>query len=243
MSLLLINGSPGGKKGNSRFLLDALRQGVTATSKWETALVDMPGENQVKSTADAARDATRIVIAFPLYVDAMPGTVKSLFEALPPCEPPKERHLGFIVQSGFPESMQSFPLERYLEKLARRLGYRYLGTVIRGGVEVIRMPPPGAGPVAKLVCKVGELTNIGGIGHLLNEDRLQKAFVHLGRSLGESGAFDEKRVKELRALERVNRFSFWLYKTIGERCYWDLLLKRNGARHLKDARPFQSGNS
>ena len=38
--------------------------------------------------------------------------------------------VGFVVQSGFPEGLHSRYVERYLEKLAARLGSPYLGTIV-----------------------------------------------------------------------------------------------------------------
>jgi hypothetical protein len=49
--------------------------------------------------------------------------------------------LGFVMQSGFPESTHLRHVERYLAKLAARLGSPYLGALIKGGGEGIRLMP------------------------------------------------------------------------------------------------------
>lgn len=236
MSLLLINGSPRGQKGNSRFLLQAFVEG--AAEGGEATLVDCARASQIEAVLDKVRDASHILIAFPLYVDSMPGNVKALFESLPVCTPPEEQALGFVVQSGFPESSQSFPLERYLKKLCRRIGYRYLGTVIRGGVELVRVPPPDAGLLARFVCWVGSWSNLGGVGHLLSKGRLHREFVQLGRRWRETGGLDPELVAELRKFQRISGFGFRLYRYVGERYYWNPQLRRNQAVDRRNDRPF-----
>jgi len=54
--------------------------------------------------------------------------------------------LGFLVQSGFPEGLHSRYVERYLESWQKRLGCPYLGTIVKGqreGVRLMQPPPPG----------------------------------------------------------------------------------------------------
>ena len=80
-----------------------------------------------------------VLLGFPLYTDAMPGMVKHFIEALEPLAGRKDNpSLGFLVQSGFPEGLHSRYVERYLEKLAERLGCPYLGTIVKGNGEGVR---------------------------------------------------------------------------------------------------------
>ena len=240
MTLLLINGSPRGATGNSKLLLDAFAAGVRREDpNFAIAEVNLKSKTGLDDALRLAQSAADIVVAFPLYVDTMPAGVKELFEALPKqAEGEQPSRLGFVVQSGFPESSQSFPLERYLEKLCRRLGYGYLGTVIKGGGEVIRIPPRDAPLWAKIFCLVGAHTNLGRVGYLLNRPRLEKKFIVLGERYVRTGAFDPALVERLRSLRRLGPFGFLLYRIVGERCYWAPLLKRNGALPHRDARPF-----
>jgi NAD(P)H-dependent FMN reductase len=83
-----------------------------------------------------------IWLGFPFYTDAMLGIVKSFIELLAPLigradNPP----IGFLVNSGFPEALHTRYVERYLEKLAVRLNAPYLGTIVKGGGEGLRMMP------------------------------------------------------------------------------------------------------
>ncbi len=72
----------------------------------------------------------------------MPGIVKAFIESLAPFKDrPDNPPLGFLVQSGFPEAAHSRFVERYLQKLAQRLGSPYLGTIVKGGAEGTRIMP------------------------------------------------------------------------------------------------------
>jgi hypothetical protein len=76
-----------------------------------------------------------VLLAFPLYTDAMSGGVKRFIELLRPIsQHSRKAHpkLLFLVQSGFPEAIHSRAIEKYLQKLAHRLNCDYVGTIIRG---------------------------------------------------------------------------------------------------------------
>src|SRR5512147_762358 len=137
--LTLFNGSPRGKRGNTPIFLREFAQGFGGESEMHHLIQVKQREQHVQ----AFTEAECAWIGFPLYTDSMPGSVKHFFEALEPLvgrkgNPP----VGFIVQSGFPEGLHSRYVERYLEKLAARLGSPYLGTIVKGGGEGVRIMPP-----------------------------------------------------------------------------------------------------
>jgi hypothetical protein len=156
----------------------------------------------------------------------MPGLVKEFIETLAPLRKgagagggaERRPALGFLVQSGFPEAAHSRPVEGYNRKLAARLGCRYLGTIVKGGVEGIQVRPPR-----------------------MNR-RLYAAFHSLGESFGRSGAFDPGILKALARPERLSlamRVLYRLLNLIGlGRFYWDWMLKKNGAYERRFARPY-----
>lgn len=240
MALLLINGSPRGKTGNSRFLIDAFTKGFCRSAPMESVTItDLRNHPSVQTLASSIRGFDTVFIAFPLYVDAMPGMVKALFELLPALgKNTTPLRMGFFVQSGFPESTQSLPLERYLKKLCQRLGYEYLGTVIRGGGEIIRIPPPGTHWFFRMICFIGAHTNLGGVGYLLNPNRLSTQFQRLGAQFAVTSTLDSDMVLKLRSLQKLSAFGFFLYRMIGEHIYWNHLLKKNDAQAMKNAAPF-----
>lgn len=228
MKLTIFNGSPRGKGSNTKILLDHFSRGFT-----ETSHIDETGEtvpNKIESAylikvddmeeyVEMFREAERVILAFPLYTDAMPGIVKHFIECLEPlCGTKNNPEIGFIVQSGFPEPAHSRYVEKYLEKLARRLQCKYLGTVVKGGVEGIRIQPPGM------------------------TKTLFDAFYRLGLEFGKSGTFDGEIVRSLAPRERFSglmRFGFALLKWTGlPNFYWNKQLKTNNAYEKRFARPY-----
>jgi multimeric flavodoxin WrbA len=137
--LTLFNGSPRGRKGNSPIMLGEIATGFGGAVETHH-LVRM---KETEAMAQAFANAECAIVGFPLYTDSMPGTVKHFIEALEPfVGRPNNPPLGFLVQSGFPEGLHSRYVERYLEKLAARLGSPYLGTVVKGNGEGTRVMPP-----------------------------------------------------------------------------------------------------
>jgi hypothetical protein len=148
----------------------------------------------------------------------MPGIVKEFFEDLLHLDNQIQKKIGFIVQSGFPESIHSVALERYLEKLVKRLGHIYLGTVIKGGVEGIQIMPPGM------------------------TKKLYGQFQQLGRYFAEFQSFDPQIMKQLRNPYKLSplRISFinMMSKTGLTNFYWDMHLKKNNAFEQRFDKPF-----
>ncbi len=186
---------------------------VTEGNTYEVAYL-----NDVKDRDTFVRlfqEAEHVILASPLYTDAMPAAVKDFIESLKPlCQRENNPDIGFMVQSGFPEPEHSRYLERYYMKLAKRLGCRYKGTIIRGAGESIRGTP--------------ELMNRG----------LYKAFYKLGVAFGKTGEFDKKMVANLAKPERYSKLKFWIIKTIGQKMYWDPMLKKNNAYEKRFDKPY-----
>lgn len=139
MKFLLCNGSPRGKNGNSARILEAFSEGLSghADIHIEKALLNRVGEHEQTAGTLAAADCA--IIVFPLYTDAMPGITMAFFEKLAPyIGSLNGLHLGFVVQSGFPEKIQSRAVEKYLERLTGILGAKYSGTAIFGGGMYMR---------------------------------------------------------------------------------------------------------
>ena len=137
--LALFNGSPRGLKGNTPIFLREIAAGFGGPAETHH-LVQL---KQTDAMLQAFAQAECAILGFPLYTDSMPGITKHFIEALEPLVGrPNNPALGFVVQSGFPEGLHSRYVERYLEKLAARLGSPYLGTVVKGNGEGTRIMPP-----------------------------------------------------------------------------------------------------
>lgn len=134
MRFLICNGSPRGTKGFSEKFIDALAEGLSGHPDVliEKVLLNRIAEHREVAVRLAAADCA--IIVFPLYTDAMPGVTMAFFEELKPfIGSLAGLSLGFIVQSGFPEGIQSRAVEKYLERLTAILGAKYSGTAVFGG--------------------------------------------------------------------------------------------------------------
>ena len=218
MRLTVFNGSPRGKGSNTKVFLEHYLKGFEAKAGNSYQVFYL---NRVKHTerfAQAFAEAEHVLLAFPLYWDAMPGLVKAFIEALEPlCGRERNPDIGFIVQSGFPEAAHSRYVEKYLEKLAARLGCKYVGTIVKGGGE----------------------------GALVMPDQYRKPFeifYQLGVTFGETGQFDEALLQKLAKLERYPKilgplFQLFL-KTKLATSYWDNQLRENGVYKERFDRPY-----
>jgi len=213
--LTLFNGSPRGRKGNTPIFLREIATGFGGPSEIYPLIRLQETDRMVKAFADAEC----VILGFPLYTDSMPGIVKHFIEALEPLvgqanNPP----LGFVVQSGFPEGLHSRYVERYLEKLARRLDSPYLGTVVKGNGEGTRILP---------------------------EHMTQELFAQLqavGAGLAAQGHFDPALLTKIAHPERYPAilgpvFQLFLRLPIAH-FYFDDMLKKNGMYARRFDRPF-----
>jgi NAD(P)H-dependent FMN reductase len=232
-SLLLLNGSPRGTSGNTPILLARLAEGwaeasahtaspgppSTETDEESVRTLHLARPSDFEAAVGAFGEAETVILGMPLYTDAMPGRVKEFIERLEQyVDREGNPRLGFLVQSGFTESLHSRHLERYLEKLARRLGCEYAGTIVKGGGEGIRLQPDSWN--RKLF------------------DRTRG----LGASLALHGSFDDELLAEVAGTERFSatqRFSVRvLNATSLGHWHWNSQLKKNGAYEDRFARPY-----
>ena len=128
MKTLIINGSPNGRKGNSEIFCRNFIKGMQA--KPDVRYV--AEENPAVLAADM-EEYDNWLFFFPLYVNAMPGILKRLFEHLKPSE---EKNVGYLIQSGFEEAFQSDWLCTILKNFNQRMGYKDLGIVLRAAWPV-----------------------------------------------------------------------------------------------------------
>ncbi len=221
MKITVFNGSPRGAKSNTKILLEHLLQGYRSETDADVE-IEVHFLNRRKQRAaqrEAFARADLVVLAFPLYVHAMPGIVKELLEVLEPRDPAEGVSMACFVQQGFPETHQSAWLTPYLERLPARLGCRSAGIAVKGGVEGIQIKPAW-------------MTR-----------KLYRAFHDLGGDLARRGRFDAGRLEELAQpvhLGAARRLLFRAMSLTGlTNFYWDKNLKDNGAYDQRHARPYE----
>jgi hypothetical protein len=219
MQLTVYNGSPRGQKSNTRLLLERFLSGFAGRGGKTHRLHYLVKRNERgRQVEDFAQAPGPVLLAFPLYTDCMPGLVKDFIEDLRPlCGQKGLPAAMFLVQSGFPEARHSRFVERYLEKLTRRLGCEYMGTMVRGGVEGIQVMP------AMMTRKL----------YGLMED--------LGAGLAQTKKLDPALLRKLATPEALSPVGQWMYEKLLYRmtnAYWNKMLKKNNALHRREDRPF-----
>jgi NAD(P)H-dependent FMN reductase len=222
MKLTIFNGSPRGKKSNTEILMNHFIRGFTSAGENRENQANIGYLVHIKKTDNHVKmfaEAQRVILAFPLYTDAMPGIVKYFIEQLEPlCGKKNNFDMGFLVQSGFPEAHHSRFIEKYLEKLAARLGGNYLGTVVKGGVEGIQIKPP------------------------YMTKKLFNAFYRLGYHFGKTGTFNREIIQSLAKSEHLSGFARFLYKLLAltglTDFYWNSQLKKNNAYNQRFNKPY-----
>jgi len=219
-SLLLLNGSPRGPRSNSLRMIERVGEGWTRAGGGAPGTLHLARPSDFDLAIDAFGEAGTVLIAMPLYTDSMPALVKTYIEALAGyVGRAGNPRLGFLVQSGFSEALHSRPLERYLAKLAGRLGCEYVGTIVRGGGEALQVMPDEA------------------LGKLYERLRL------LGESLVRNGRFDAAMLEKVAGTERLSAGTAAIMsvalKTIPlAQHYWNGQLKKNGVWDKRFAAPY-----
>lgn len=142
MQLAIFNGSPRLKMSNSKILIEHFLKGYEKRSNETPSVGYLANLKGLKQNVELFKNSEIVLIIFPLYTDCMPSVVKEFFENINEFRGYSAKKIGFIVQSGFPETIHSVWVEKYLQKLVKRLNCEYLGTVIKGGVEGIQIMPP-----------------------------------------------------------------------------------------------------
>ena len=225
MKLTIFNGSPRRKASNTRILINKFIERYQQQYRQEQEVqseIYLKDLKKVEKHKQIYSDSETVIVAFPLYADSMPGIVKHFLEHTARPEMTHPKSLGFIVQSGFPEAIHSVFVEKYLAKFAGRAGCSYLGTIIKGGGEGIRMS--------------SEKRN----------RKLFDQFYRLGSIFAETGKFDENIVRELKRPYTFPRQSQGIIRMLMALglfdSYWNKQLKKHGAFQKRFDQPFREIN-
>jgi len=221
-SLLLLNGSPRGACSNTMKMLSRVAEGWQRAGAQPPEILQLANADSFERAVKAYFSSDAVLLGMPLYTDAMPGLVKSYIEAIgeraKACRESAKPALGFLVQSGFPEALHSRYVERYLEKLARRLGCPYAGTIVRGGGGALSEMPEEA------------------------NKKLWENLKVLGEQLACDGKFGQWQLSTVTGIERFSRFATPLL-SLAIRLHlvefmWNSQLKKNGVWQRRFAAPY-----
>jgi hypothetical protein len=207
--LVIYSGSPRKSQSNTGLILNK----VAETPGNRVEIRDLKEKEKWDQWADTFAKEEHVMFFMPLYVHAMPSHVMEFIEKLKP----SKGSISFFVQSGFPESSQSYYLEAYFEQLALRLGRTYLGTAIKGGVEGMQRRP------AKARGKTVE--------------PMANAVANLVRQ----GRFSQADIKKLAIPVRFGMIVIIIFELLAKtglvNSLWDQQLKENGAFEKRFDRP------
>lgn len=217
MSMIIMNGSPKAERGNTEVFIQEFMKGMQ-TAKNQSAAVCYAAKEKPEQIAAELQEHDTIVIAFPLYVHAMPGSVKKVLECMKPVEK-NGKKLGFIIQYGFMEGAQSQYVVRYLESWIKKMNYESAGIVVHGGSAGVYMMPE------KMNRKLFELLHT------------------LGKSLCDTGAFEQEAMEELRKPYQLTKgqsrmYQFMAKLGVGDAMFWNMQLKQNDAMKHRYDKPF-----
>lgn len=219
MKLTIFNGSPRGSKSNSNAIIEWFKKGLPNDIYSGINHFFLRNDKKYPDMIKALKNSDIIFIVFPLYTDAMPAIVKKFIEYLGDNKSSvKGKRFIFVVHSGFPEATQSRGVERYLKRLTTRLQGEYLGTIVKGGSEGLRLMPP------------------------LMTKKTRNALLQIGKTLASDGILDENSVKILANPEHLSTFRLLFYRIMGflglSNMYWNGMLKQNKAYKLRNDAPY-----
>ena len=208
MKLAIFNGSPRGASSNTKILLTHFQNGFEKRGGVVTSTDFLIQEKHLEEQVQHFKEAENIFLAFPLYVDSVPGVVKKFIETIGKFDGSGKKIL-FLVQSGFSEGIHSEEVKNYLTLLTRRWNMDFLGVIVKPGVEGIQIMP-------KVMTK-----------------KLFQRMEMLGSNLAEKGELNEIIIEKLSKPYKFSPLRIFMFKltqlTGLNNFYWDKTLKGNGA--------------
>ncbi len=207
--LVIYSGSPRKSRSNTGIILNKVAEILGD----RVEIRDLKEKEKWDQWTDKFAKEEHVMFFMPLYVHAMPSHMMEFIEKLQP----SKGSISFFVQSGFPESSQSYYLEAYFEQLALRLGRTYLGTAIKGGVEGMQMRPVKA------------------------RDKMIEPMVSAIVNLVDQGKYSQADIKKLAIPVRFGMIVIIVFKLLARtglvNAMWDQQLKENGAFEKRFDRP------
>ena len=217
MHLVIISGGARPQsKSNTAKVIAAFQRGAEENGN-TTEVWYLSDRRQWKGAAQAFEQNNHVLIAFPLYVESIPGILLEFLSGLSPKQTPGTK-LAFLIQGGFPEASQSRCCEAFLETRPAQLGCDYAGTLIRGDMF-------GTGLVDDKT-----------------REKMLAPFTEMGRAFAQSGVFEKTVVDAFTGPEYMSEKQIRMYNLVGRyvsRFYIGRIAKKLGCREKLDARPYE----
>ena len=216
MHLVIISGATRPQsKSNTAKVIAAFQKGFEESDN-TTEVWYLSDRRQWKRAANAFAQNDRILIAFPLYVENIPGILLEFLSGLSPKHAPGTK-LAFLIQGGFPEASQSRCCEAFLETLPAQLGCDYTGTLIKGDMFGTSL--------------VDEK----------NREKMLAPFTQMGRTFAQIGCFEKSAVDAFAGPEYMPEKQIRMYNLFGRhisRFFMGRIAKKLGCKEKLDARPY-----
>ena len=217
MHLVIISGAARPQsRSNTAKVIAAFRRGFEEGGN--TAEVwYLSDRRQWKRAANAFEQNDHILIAFPLYVENIPGILLEFLSGLTPKQAPGTK-LAFLIQGGFPEASQSRCCEAFLETLPAQLGCDYAGTLIKGDMFGTSL--------------VDEK----------NREKMLAPFTQMGRTFAQTGSFEKVAVDAFAGPEYMPEKQIRMYNRVGKhisRFFMGHIARKLGCKEKLDARPYE----
>lgn len=203
-------------KSNTAKVITAFQKGFEENCN-TTEVWYLSDRRQWKRAAQAFTQNDRILIAFPLYVENIPGILLEFLSGLTPKKTPGTK-LAFLIQGGFPEASQSRCCEAFLETLPAQLGCDYAGTLIKGDMFGTSL--------------VDEK----------NREKMLAPFTQMGRTFAQTGCFEKATVDAFAGPEYMPEKQIRMYNLVGKhisRFFMGRIAKNLGCKEKLDARPYE----
>lgn len=148
MNIMFLDGSPRAKDSASAFILTALEKKLSVGPiPWHAAR-----KPEMNRLVQEIKTCDVLVIAFPLYVDAIPSHLLKVLEALESSFSNKEKQVTVyaLVNCGFHESRQNRHALAMTRIWAEKCGFLWGQGLGIGAGEMVKSVPMGRGPAANL---------------------------------------------------------------------------------------------
>jgi len=216
MKLVVVNGSPRGRKSNSDKIIEWPLSEMKLNKDLVYEKIYVVDLKERVKQMDVLKSAEYILVIFPLYTDSMPGITKDFFEHM---ERNKEfltgKPISFIIHSGFPEACQSRNVEKYTEYFSKLLGMKYRGSIVMGGSEALT-----AAPESMYRKKI-------------------KAFKSIARSISKYKEFETIDKIIISKPENLSKTALFFMKYLNtSNFFWNSLLKKNNAFEKRFDKPY-----
>ena len=218
MHLVIISGATRPQaKSNTAKVIAAFQKGLEENGN-TTEVWYLSDRRQWKRAANAFEQNDHILIAFPLYVENIPGILLEFLSGLTPKQTPGTK-LAFLIQGGFPEASQSRCCEAFLETLPAQLDCDYAGTLIKGDMF-------GTGLVDDKT-----------------REKMLAPFTEMGRTFARTGRFEKAAADAFAGQEYMSEKQIRMYNRVGKhisRFFMGRIAKKLGCKEKLDARPYSS---